>query len=65
MKDVAKGSRMPTAVHPLLITPSQNLLSVCAANLSRRMESDVISMNWCFSGEVKSAGAAALNGSVI
>ena len=46
-----------------LSTPSQNALSVCAVNLSLRVESDVISMNWSSPVELKSSGGAALNGS--
>lgn len=63
-----KGSRMPTALCPksgcCLSTLSQNSLSVCDVNLSLNVESDIMSMNWSSSAELKPVGAYALKGSL-
>uniref|UniRef100_A0A3B5LY13 Uncharacterized protein n=1 Tax=Xiphophorus couchianus TaxID=32473 RepID=A0A3B5LY13_9TELE len=66
--DVAKGIRTPTAFCPKsgssLSTLSMNSLSVCDVNLSLNVESDVMSMNWSFSAELKPVGAGSLKGSL-
>ena len=61
--DVAKGRRIPTAFCPksgyCLSTLSQNSLRACDVNLSLNVESDVMSMNWSSSAELKSVGVDA------
>jgi len=47
-----------------LSTLSQNSLSVCDVNLRLNVESDVKSMNWSSSAELKPVGVGALKGSL-